>query len=133
MDVTHTLLFLMLGLVMGAVGQGARTVVGLRKATGDPASGGLDARRLAVNLSIGAVAGTLGAVALLGNDIDKTLLLTLVATGYAGADFIEGFIEHEDSRVRISSCRSRAPGKWRPSRGKGASGGEQIYEERSAK
>lgn len=34
MEVTHTLMFLMLGLVMGAVGQGARTVVGLRKATG---------------------------------------------------------------------------------------------------
>lgn len=44
MNVTHTLMFLMLGLVMGAVGQGARTVGGLRKSTGDPASGGLDAR-----------------------------------------------------------------------------------------
>ena len=93
MDVTHTLMFLMLGLVMGAIGQGVRTVVGLRKATGDAASGGLDARRLAVNLSIGAVAGTLGAVVLLGDDIDKSLLLTLVATGYAGADFIEGFMQ----------------------------------------
>jgi hypothetical protein len=92
MDVTNTLMFLMLGLVMGAVGQGARTVVGLKKAAGDPAYSGLDARRLTVNLSIGAVAGTLGAVALLGDDIDKTLLLTLVATGYAGADFIEGFM-----------------------------------------
>jgi len=93
MDVTHTLMFLTLGLVMGAVGQGARTVVGLRKATGGGASGDLDARRLAVNLSIGAVAGTLGAVVLLGDDIDKSLLLTLVATGYAGADFIEGFMQ----------------------------------------
>ena len=93
MDVTHTLIFLMLGLVMGAVGQGARTVVGLRKATGDPASGGLDARRLAVNLSIGAVAGTLGAVVLLGDDRDKSLLLTLVVTGYAVVDFIEGFMQ----------------------------------------
>lgn len=45
-----------------------------------------------MNLSIGAVAGTLGAVVLLGDDIDKTLLLTLVATGYAGADFMEGFV-----------------------------------------
>src|SRR3712207_9077846 len=93
MDVTHTLMFLMLGLVMGAVGQGARTVVGLRKATGDPASGGLDARRLAVNLSVGAVAGTLGAVVLLGDDIDNSLLFRLVPTRYAGPDFIDGFMQ----------------------------------------
>ncbi|MCA1715598.1 MAG: hypothetical protein LC781_01645 [Actinobacteria bacterium] len=113
MDVTHTLMFLMLGLVMGAVGQGARTVVGLRKATGDPASGGLDARRLAVNLSIGAVAGTLGAVVLLGDDIDKTLLLTLVATGYAGADFIEGFmrtrgLKSQDQQLPEQGARQAA-------------------------
>lgn len=46
-----------------------------------------------MNLSIGAIAGTLGAVVFLGDDIDKSLLLTLVATGYAGAYFTEGFMQ----------------------------------------
>lgn len=50
-------------------------------------------RGLIISLVIGAVAGILGAVTLMGQPVDKKFLLGLVVFGYAGADFIEGFMQ----------------------------------------
>ena len=44
---------------------------------------------------IGGIAGALGAITLLGENIDKKTLFTLVTIGYAGADFIEGFMKQK--------------------------------------
>jgi hypothetical protein len=93
-----------LGGLLGAVGQGARAIVGLKKAS-DAATGRgerlkdtFDAAQLVVSLMIGFVAGTLAtiAAAAAGNistgDIEGQTLAMLVAAGYAGTDFIEGFM-----------------------------------------
>ena len=54
-----------------------------------------DLKQLLVSIIIGAVAGIIGAISLLGEEIDKQLLITLMAIGYAGTDFIEGFMKRK--------------------------------------
>lgn len=90
--------------LMGMVGQGARTVVGLKKlydANAMQLPGQQDAfmaSRLVISLMIGLIAGVLAAIALgienLAGEGGVTVqtLLGLAAAGYAGADFVEGFI-----------------------------------------
>lgn len=89
--------FVAWGLVLGAFGQGARTVVGLKKAmdgpsTGDPSSW-LDFKKVLTGLLIGAFAGVIAALVLEEGYVDKNLLVTVFVAGYAGTDFIEGFIK----------------------------------------
>ncbi len=92
------------GAVGGAMGQGIRTVVGLKKvndsATATPGNSFTDLiqpSRLVVSLVIGAIAGALAATTVL-TDLSKIPLATflaLAAAGYSGADFIEGFMNRE--------------------------------------
>jgi len=91
-------------LLLGAAGQGARAIVGLKK-TSDEAKAKntsfatqFDAGQLLVSLLIGAIAGLFAALAMwtkMGNLESRETLLALVAAGYAGADFIEGFMRNE--------------------------------------
>ena len=89
-----------LGALMGAVGQGIRVIVGLKK-TGDEAaalghkfSDRIEPARLSISLLIGAVAGVIAAIVSLspGVPIGRETLLALAAAGYSGADFVEGFV-----------------------------------------
>ncbi|HQE24349.1 MAG TPA: hypothetical protein PLM20_10670 [Syntrophomonadaceae bacterium] len=48
---------------------------------------------MVISILIGVVAGTIAAITLLGEEIDKQTLFTIIAVGYAGTDFIEGFIK----------------------------------------
>jgi uncharacterized membrane protein YeaQ/YmgE (transglycosylase-associated protein family) len=98
MDIYTALNYVILGALLGAAGQSARVIVGLKKLYEslkekkefkDEFCGA----QLIISLVIGAIAGTLGAVAMMGQPVDKKLLLGLVAVGYAGADFIEGFMQ----------------------------------------
>ena len=52
-----------------------------------------DNKQLVISILIGVVAGTIAAITLLGEEIDKQTLFTIIAVGYAGTDFIEGFIK----------------------------------------
>jgi hypothetical protein len=89
-----------LGALMGAVGQGIRVIVGLKKTSDEAAAAGhklsdkMDPARLSVSLLIGAVAGVMAAIATLGPGvaIKRDALLALAAAGYSGADFVEGFM-----------------------------------------
>lgn len=104
MAVAEVLGAVFLGGVMGLIGQGARTVIGLKKLHDENAAKGPNeqdsfiASRLVVSLFIGFIAGVAAALLLdLGklaaitvNDID--LLLGLAAAGYAGTDIIEAFV-----------------------------------------
>jgi len=97
------IIVILLAGMMGAIGQGARTIVGLKKA-GDKAteaeytlSDVFQASRLLVSLLIGFIAGVfallaLGPDKLQGGESKTQLLLGLMAAGYAGTDFIEGFM-----------------------------------------
>jgi hypothetical protein len=100
----------LLGIILGAVGQGARTIVGLKKLndyTDDatPMSALIDWLRLLISFGIGGVAGAFAAITLI-TDIAKVppeQLFAIAAAGYAGADFIEGFI------TRISGTQGKPP------------------------
>jgi uncharacterized membrane protein YoaK (UPF0700 family) len=89
MSSVETLAFVLLGCLLGALGQGARAIRGWKKNRGR--KGWFDTKRFIVSFCIGAVAGGLASILLLGHEIDRALLISLVAAGYAGADFVEGF------------------------------------------
>jgi hypothetical protein len=99
MDVYQAITYILLGTLMGVVGQGARVVVGIKKEHDEAAVSKkamrdwFDGRELLASLLIGGIAGAFGAVVLLGAAIDKQLLLSLAAAGYSGADFIEGIMK----------------------------------------
>ena len=97
MDILEVVLFIILGIILGTVGQGVRAVVGIKKKY-DRVSRNwedwFDAKLLGISLMIGGIAGALGAITLLDKGgTDKQTLLTLLTTGYAGTDFIEGFMK----------------------------------------
>jgi hypothetical protein len=95
------LMILLLGALMGIVGQGARAVVGVAKARAR--SGGFSLLavfypiRLLLSLVIGAFVGVGAALvfwdtAMAGAPTSTELLLAALA-GYAGTDFIEGYLK----------------------------------------
>ena len=75
------------------VGQGARVIVGLKKKYDNASENWFDAKLLATSLMIGGIAGACGAIFLLDQELEKQTLLALVTIGYAGTDFIEGFMK----------------------------------------
>jgi len=93
----------LLAVVLGALGQGARFVAGLKKQADKASreqkslSDVFSLNALIVSLIIGAVSGVLGYLGLKygsaeGADLAKgTTALGVMAAGYAGADFIEAF------------------------------------------
>ena len=102
MDARQWLVYLALAALLGACGQLARTVAGLRKlhekrAEGTP-GGEFDVKKLFVSIALGSVAGIFSAVALWKPEIglapiDREFLMAIIVSGYAGSDFIESFIE----------------------------------------
>lgn len=89
-----------LGGAFGALGQGVRTIVGLKKL--HDATSGQDTAlssavavdRLLISLAIGFVAGALAAGGIITDlsEVSTQQVFALAAAGYAGADFIEGFV-----------------------------------------
>ncbi len=103
----------LLGGLLGTVGQGVRAIVGLKKAREEAAQQGrtfaetFEPGRLLLSLAIGFVAGVLGLLTLDLGDATKIAMqqiVTLIAIGYAGTDFIEGFMQRAvpdlDARAR---------------------------------
>ena len=98
---TVVLQTLLLGELMGMVGQGIRAVAGLKKLSDDAQSKGVSSQdlfitsRLVFSLLVGFIAGIIAAISIGLNkliDIDLGNLSTLfgiAAAGYAGTDFIE--------------------------------------------
>ena len=84
---------LLLGGFLGFIGQGIRVVVGLKKMHDETASAGVSASdafssaQLSVSLLIGFIAGDFQHYVSLNRDT----VLGIMASGYAGADFVEGF------------------------------------------
>jgi hypothetical protein len=100
-NLVAVLLALLLGGLMGMVGQGIRAVAGLKKLNDDAQTKGASsqdlfiASRLVVSLLIGFIAGVIAAISVgLSKliEIDPSnigTLLGIAAAGYAGTDFIE--------------------------------------------
>src|SRR5947209_978801 len=114
----------LLGGFLGACGQVARVVIGLKKvndqAQAESKAFGeiFQARNLVVSLVIGFAAGVLGVLALWPKDgpltslsfDDRTVFLALIGSGYAGTDFIEGFM----SKNAPATPMPRPPGPVPP-------------------
>ena len=103
MEVWTALGYVLLGGILGAVGQGMRVIVGIKKqldkasACGKKWEDWFETKQLLSSLiiafTVGGIAGVLGAIELLGTEITKEFMITLIAIGYAGTDFIEGFMK----------------------------------------
>lgn len=84
----------------GGAGQCMRAIVEIKKAhdvsstAGGAVTDNIDLKQMLISLVIGAVAGVLAAMALdvSVGQITAQQVLTFMAAGYAGADFIEGFM-----------------------------------------
>lgn len=94
---------LLLGGLLGATGQGIRAVMGVRKYREEAAAGvpvsDFSQGRLLSSIAIGFIAGVLATIPLM-EDFTKepqwtqNVVLALIAAGYAGVDFIEGFLKN---------------------------------------
>jgi len=101
------------------VGQGIRVIVGLKKVydealqKGTSFSENFNGSSLLFSLLIGFIAGVLGIIGLEDFEklnIGKEHMITLIGIGYAGADFIEGFIKKNTSKVTAAAAAAK-PGK----------------------
>jgi len=103
MDATAVLEILVLGALMGMLGQGARAVVGLKTMTDYANAQGLSssdlfaAGRLITSLLIGTLVGLASALVYYisggtAADISSHVLVGWAAAAYAGTDALEGFI-----------------------------------------
>jgi hypothetical protein len=105
--------FVVLGVVIGAAGQSARVVVGIKAEMDKAGADGkkwdewFDGKQLIVSLMLGGIAGLIYSISLMGAAVDKQFLIGGLAAGYAGADFIEGFMTRF---LGNSSVPSPAPG-----------------------
>jgi hypothetical protein len=102
---------LAVGIILGAIGQGARTIVGFKKYNDDDDPAALfDGVRLLISFGIGGVAGALAAITLIPEgQASKEQLFGIAAAGYAGTDFIEGFITRLSGGTSSSSANSAPP------------------------
>ncbi|HEX5182410.1 MAG TPA: hypothetical protein VFW19_04560 [Allosphingosinicella sp.] len=98
-----------LGAIVGAFGQGIRLIIGLKKVSdtataqtsaGNPTSMAdlVVGSRLLISFIIGAIAGIIAAATTItpGSVVSPEQIMGLAAAGYAGADFIEGFMSKAD-------------------------------------
>ncbi len=91
----------LVGGLFGAAGQGIRVVVGLKKLNDQsqrdqrPFGDLFRAGDLLVSLLIGFIAGVLGILAANVDihSIKRETIMLLLGAGYAGTDFIEGFVK----------------------------------------
>ena len=97
---------LVLGGILGMIGQGLRVIVGLKKlydameTTTDGAPSKFDSRRLWLSLFIGFIAGSFGMILKIDYEavstmvMNKEFMISIVAIGYMGVDFIEGVMKN---------------------------------------
>lgn len=95
MEPLQYLIIILLGGILGSVGQLLRVIVGLKKSA--DSNQVRDYKRAAFSLllsfAVGGVAGVLAAVTSSDLTFDKSTIMAFLTAGYAGTDFIEGFIQ----------------------------------------
>ena len=103
MTATDWITGLLLGGLLGMLGQGIRIIVGLKKLNDQASVQGIafgsmfQASRLGLSMLIGFIAGGLAVIGFAESPgittPSRELIVTLLGAGYAGTDFIEGFIQ----------------------------------------
>jgi len=96
MEPLQYLILILLGGILGSVGQLLRIIVGLKKSADKDIT--TDYKKVFLGLvlafAVGGVAGVLAAVNVTDvSSFDKTTIFAFIAAGYAGTDFIEGFMK----------------------------------------
>lgn len=117
---------LTLGGLAGAMGQAIRVIVGIKKLNDQASNANLSLAamivpsQLVVSLLIGFVAGALASSQLISDlaHISSQQIFALSAAGYAGADFIEGFM----TRVTPATAAPAPPVAALPASADGAVG-----------
>lgn len=119
MTITEIINSVLAGGLLGALGQGIRAAVGLKKfnedntantAVNKPAEE-FSISRMVISLFIGFVAGALGmlikgsGLAVKG-DYNAESIVTIIAIGYSGADFIEGVFNTYIKKIAPSAGNS---------------------------
>ena len=100
MDLSELVMKLVLGGILGMVGQGLRAISGLKKVHDSATQSQKDfsalfqPSQLVVSLLIGFIAGVLAVltIEMPEDGVDKSTLFLLLGAGYAGTDFIEAFM-----------------------------------------
>lgn len=95
------LVLIAVGGMLGTFGQGMRAIIGLKKlqekaqAAGTQFNEMFSTSKLSLSLLIGFIAGGIGILTVRPEEgaITTQYLLMIVAIGYAGVDFIEGFVQ----------------------------------------
>lgn len=109
LDPIKVLGYLGVGILLGAIGQLIRVVVGIKKELDESPGQNWDwfnARRfwvtLVIGATVGAIAGILGILALIDGEptLTRETLIGLIAVGYSGTDFIEGFMSRGTGPIR---------------------------------
>ncbi len=119
-NLQDVLVMILVGGLLGALGQGLRVVVGLKKvydqahATNGDFTSLFDASKLLVSLFIGFLAGSLAILFMDLPEEPKQLYALLVGAGYAGADFIEGFVQKALPATAGGPPAAAAPGARHP-------------------
>lgn len=92
---------ILLGALLGITGQGVRIAIGLKKLNDSSESkehydSQFDSKKLIVTIIYGVIVGMVGGIFMAVDSLDKvwdkSTILAIIAAGYAGVDFIEGFI-----------------------------------------
>ena len=115
-NASNVLAYIAIGILLGVAGQGARVVVGLKQEMDKASAEGkkweewFNGQQLVVSLLLGGIAGTGYAISLLGAAVDKQFLIGGMAAGYAGADFIEGFMTKFMGALAPGASSSPRPG-----------------------
>lgn len=103
MTITEIINNVLAGGLLGSLGQGIRLAVGLKKLNAentknqaaDAATEPISGARIILSIFMGFIAGALGMIVKgaslsSGGDFSTESIITIIAIGYSGADFIEG-------------------------------------------
>jgi putative chitinase len=99
---------ILLGGILGLIGQSIRVFVGIKKMYDTETetkkiSQLMESQRLFISLLIGFIAGVLASFALniagMTQGISNEVIMGIIGAGYAGTDFIEGFIRKSIPKV----------------------------------
>jgi len=95
MDLLTIYWYIFAGFILGLIGQVIRVVVGVKKQYDSTQSGlgqWFNKTQLIISLIIGGLAGFLAGLFLSGDVMNTAFYLAVIAAGYSGSDFIEGFM-----------------------------------------
>ena len=116
----NILVLIAIGAILGMVGQGIRVIVGIKKMNNTASELNtspdnlFQTRQLVMSLfiafAVGAIAGVLAAVSNLSlKTIDKSVIIAFIAAGYAGTDFIEGFMKKQGNVITKETVITNNP------------------------